>query len=1423
MGVKDRPQCYFDVEINREPVGRIVFQLFSDICPKTSKNFLCLCTGEKGTGKTTGKKLCYKGSVFHRVVKNFMIQGGDFTEGNGRGGESIYGGYFEDENFILKHDRAFLLSMANRGKDTNGSQFFITTKTAPHLDGVHVVFGLVISGFEVIKKIEGLKTDTASRPYADVRVIDCGQLITKSANDVLEGRKRKAFYSEDDSRSSSESRYSSLESGEESDEQYSRRNKKTSAKSKHSKKRRKEVGRKERRHEKSVGQGSPSEREMVEEEDGQKEHNVKREKPMVRPEEIPPVPENRFLLRRDMPAQEETTNVTVQDTAKVPNDTKPAVTKSGRKLKGRGTMRYHTPTRSISRSESEEERGSSETPPHWKEEMQRTKTYQPPSIEKWSKGERWDDRSGTPWSRSRSREYSSDRVSDNSSQHHHHRKEKKKAKRKKKAKKRKHSKKHKKNKFREASLSEGEMSVSSSRRSKVSNHPERRSYSRSRSPSTSRHSRRSYRSRSNRRRSSSRSSRESRSYSRSRDRSYSRSRCRSGSRFRSYSRSRSRSGSQSGRSITRSRSDSRSRSRYRTRSRTRSRSRYRSQSPYYRKRNASKLPDNSTQKIKNPVPTTAQAVAPKAPPSASAESVPVLPLSDSPPPSRWKPGQKPWKPSYVRIQEIKAKKDSPSQALMSRTAGMPLETLSNVQSQFEKTASHKGLSSSSQYSGKAKQPEGLLQRGSSRSRSSSHSRSRSRSSYQSVSPGQYSRSSSSSSSSRSDSYNSYRRTSSERREKRHSSHRRDHKRTKKEDASPSHSDGTDSTHGPIQRHSISGAQEDALDPVPDFHIKAEKKLKPNNASVVAVTSKSGSGWESDNEHLSKLASADENKPPRISVKEEGGLSEKKKMKIWAHCWDSESESEMPAANNVGSQNKPSSEKEEGEASSESESEEPSGLSNKPDQLSNVSEEFKNNEEHSDGYTKNEKHKSKKAKRKHKHKRRTSDRSGSQRVKTKTKRSKKKHQKPKETFHWQPPLEFGDEGEEDDSLAQGKNIDPAQQGAKNEGLTQLVKSTQLKSQYVESKGYSKIINDSSKESCSTTEISKSGDESANLTKSQQLKLNIEAAKSPAQNKHPQIASSQSSVNASHARDQVKDQDDMEICTPEHNADTNTEPPEPCVVDLPAIKDIVKNGNQLLLPQTDQKTSGSSPSISTPANQAGETTPGGIGLPVDPKWKPLKGMTVIPAVSAAPLTMKMNRPQEQGGGKTQGLKIEIKSKNRVRPGSLFDEVRKTARLNQRPRNQDSSSEEDSPAPTGEQAGSQKHSRSKSRSVSSSRPRRRDRSRSYTHSRSRSRSSSYSSRSYSRSRSKRRYSRERSRSRSSSYHSYRSHTYSRSRSRSSSRERRRSRSYTYDSYSSRSRSRSRRRRHRRSESSDRRSRSYRSYSRSSSRHGSRSSRYS
>lgn len=120
-----RPRCFFDIEVGELNVGRVIFELYADLCPITVENFRALCTGEKGLGKTTGKPLHYKGIIFHRVVKDFMIQGGDFSVGNGTGGESIYGGTFDDENLDMKHDKPFLLSMANRGKNTNGSQFFM--------------------------------------------------------------------------------------------------------------------------------------------------------------------------------------------------------------------------------------------------------------------------------------------------------------------------------------------------------------------------------------------------------------------------------------------------------------------------------------------------------------------------------------------------------------------------------------------------------------------------------------------------------------------------------------------------------------------------------------------------------------------------------------------------------------------------------------------------------------------------------------------------------------------------------------------------------------------------------------------------------------------------------------------------------------------------------------------------------------------------------------------------------------------------------------------------------------------------------------------------------------------------------------------------------------------------------------------------
>lgn len=163
-----RPRCYFDISIDGKEQGRITFELYNDVVPKTAENFRALCTGEKGFG--------YAGSSFHRVIPQFMLQGGDFTNHNGTGGKSIYGAKFADENFKMKHTKPGLLSMANAGPGTNGSQFFITTVPCPWLDGKHVVFGEVVENYSLVQKIESYGSSPQGKTSKVIKITASGQL-----------------------------------------------------------------------------------------------------------------------------------------------------------------------------------------------------------------------------------------------------------------------------------------------------------------------------------------------------------------------------------------------------------------------------------------------------------------------------------------------------------------------------------------------------------------------------------------------------------------------------------------------------------------------------------------------------------------------------------------------------------------------------------------------------------------------------------------------------------------------------------------------------------------------------------------------------------------------------------------------------------------------------------------------------------------------------------------------------------------------------------------------------------------------------------------------------------------------------------------------------------------------------------------------
>ncbi|CAG5114293.1 Oidioi.mRNA.OKI2018_I69.chr2.g8355.t1.cds [Oikopleura dioica] len=321
-----RPRCFFDITINEVDAGRIIFELHDDIVPKTVANFRALCSGDAGIGKTTNKVLHYKGSIFHRVVRNFMIQAGDFSENTGRGGESIYGGYFDDENFKRKHDRPFLLSMANRGKNTNGSQFFITTQTASHLDGLHVVFGEVISGQEVVKKIERQPTDQKSKPYNPCMIANCGELVLMKKSKKIDA---------DDLTSSSESDSSSDSSSSGSDLEEIRRFKKRQKKLKKKQKKAKKKAKK------AAKEG------LVDRGDGVLVN-------LAQKSDIPSDPPNHFLARvmSDDEDDEKKAKKKVDNSERDERrERRERKDDGGRKIKGRGANRIDRAT----------------TPPHWRE------------------------------------------------------------------------------------------------------------------------------------------------------------------------------------------------------------------------------------------------------------------------------------------------------------------------------------------------------------------------------------------------------------------------------------------------------------------------------------------------------------------------------------------------------------------------------------------------------------------------------------------------------------------------------------------------------------------------------------------------------------------------------------------------------------------------------------------------------------------------------------------------------------------------------------------------------------------------------------------------------------------------------------------------------------------------------------------------
>uniref|UniRef100_G1KFM0 Natural killer cell triggering receptor n=1 Tax=Anolis carolinensis TaxID=28377 RepID=G1KFM0_ANOCA len=1091
------------------------------------------------------------------------------------------------------------------------------------------------------------------------------------------------------------------------------------------------------------------------------------------------------------------------DVAPVLTDQKPSVSKSGRKIRGRGTIRYHTPPRSRSCSESGND-GSSETPPHWKEEMQRLRAYRPPSGEKWSKGDKltdpgkWDERSLSQRSRSWSHNgYSDPSSAKYSSQHRKHRKEKK-AKHKKKAKKQKHLKKRKQVKKKRLSpSSDMDSSHSSTRRTKSSYDQEQGSHSSSLTSRGDSSRRRWSKSERDKQSSPSLSSRDSQSYCRSRSK--------SGSRSRSYSRRSSRSRSKSSPSRSGSRTGSSSASKHPKTASTppKNVSHFNECKPAKVEPARTALPQNDKVVI----------------PPVVAESVPVIPLSDSPPPSRWKPGQKPWKPSYERIQEIKAKTTHiiPAPATYSLIGTNDPGTSSSYhkrekssdseQSSYSKNRSNRS-SGSWQRSRSRTTRSRSYSKSSSRSRSPSSSRSRSTTRSHSVNKSPSDQSCYSGSSS-------YFSLSEDDRQKSKlkSEYREKHLQLEKKRQSSSESTLPYAKDMASQKHESRSSSVFSTDsePLVKPQSSTQEKGQLDSEKSNRKRKRSSSAYDGDEKKTRTEWSSNHSKGRALKEKSESPRSAKKaKRKTHAGGkWDSESNSEGGGIRSSKEESRLSSSKEEGEASSDSDTD--LSLAKGKAKLASNSEAPKASKQSSlsgtesshspsgiRGKSRKQKHSSKKNPKK----------AHSKKAKEKSKGKKeKKHkaQKQKETFHWQPPLEFGEEEEEEEDVIAKPSTKEGREKQDSEN-DKMVKD--------QAKGDEKLheenipLDKAGGHMSPASQPSKSNEEPSTSAQALKADRNMAGSKTP----DGTAAKRENEVD-------VTQIDDMEICTPEHNSPLKVDvdlSPVTLKINLQEVKasknvDVHNHSEARSAKQrvngkdsTDTKEDNrekdkhkSKPSTSIASTVSApkpEMSDGAQSSSADNKWKPLQGAgnLQLPAAVASTSSSEVKNLPSSSESKPQGLRIEIKSKNKIRPGSLFDEVRKTARLNRRPRNHESSSEEDS----AERENSQSRSRSRSRSKSEPKSRHRTRSLSYSHSRSRSRSST---------------------------DSYRwvkvTNRWSHFRKSIALRMSKlfynqllfplpKSRSYTYDSYYSRSRSRSRSKRsdsYHRSRSYDRRSRSY------------------